>query len=198
MSTTSPISFGSNVASDADLRLCGDMQGKRVLEVGLGDPSSAVALAEAGAKVIVVDPSADAISDVRRRAESADVRVECHQSDLADLGFVSSASVDLVLVIHRLGDVDDLARLLRQLHRVLKTEMPLVVAMQHPAHGVTPGDAMTPARRYGADGHTLGQIFMTLQRSNFQVDQLHELDATNQRDPITPAVLVLRARKLGV
>lgn len=196
MSTTSPVSYGPNVASDADLRLCGDVQGKRVVEVGVGNPSSAIALAEAGAKVIVVDPSADAISAIRRRAESAEIRLECHESDLADLGFITSASVDLVLIVHRLGDVDDLPRLLRQLHRILKPQMPLVVAIEHPAHDVRAGDSMTPARRYGAGGRALGQIFMALQRSNFQIDQLHELDA--QRDALTPAVLVLRARKLGV
>lgn len=196
MSTPSPVSFGPNVASDADLRLCGDIQGKRVVEVGIGTPSSAVALAEAGAKVIVVDPSADAISAVRRQAEAAEVRVECHESDLADLGFITSASVDLALIVHRLGDVDDVARLLRQLHRILKPEMPLVLAMEHPAHDLRPGDATTPARPYGSDGRALGQIFMALQRSNFQVDQLHELD--DRRDALTPAVVVLRARKLGV
>lgn len=198
MSNTSPVSFGSHVSSDAELRLCGDVQGKRVVEVGVGKPSSAVALAEAGAKVIVVDPSADAIGEVRRRAEAAEVRVECHESDMADLGFVTSASVDLALLIHRMGDVDDLARLLRQLHRVLKTEMPLVIALEHPAHGLRSTDGIEPARRYGTDGRTLGQIFMTLQRSNFQVDQLHELDADNAPNALAPAVLVLRARKLGV
>lgn len=198
MSNSSPVSFGPHVVGDADLRLCGDTQGKRVVEVGVGRPSSAVALAEAGAKVIVVDPSPDAIGEVRRRAEAAEVRVECHESDLADLGFITSASVDLALLVHRLGDVDDLARLLRQLHRILKTEMPLVLAIEHPAHGLGPGNGLEPARRYGGGGRTLGELFMTLQRSNFQVDQLHELDAGNERDPLTPSVLVLRARKLGV
>jgi ubiquinone/menaquinone biosynthesis C-methylase UbiE len=198
MTNPSPVSYGPHVLGDADLRLCGDLQGKRVVELGIGRPSSALALAEAGAKVIVVDPSPEAIEEIRRRAEAAEVRVECHVSDLADLGFVTSASVDVVLLIHRMGDVDDLARLLRQLHRILKPEMHLVIAMEHPAHRVRAGDAMNPARRYGADSRTLGEIFMAFQRSNFQVDQLHELDADNERDALTPAVLVLRVRKLGV
>ena len=198
MSSAPPVSYGAHVVSDADLRLCGDVQGKRVVELGVADPPNAVGLALAGAKVIVVDPSADAISDVRRRAEAAEIRLECHQSDLADLGFVTSASVDVVLLVHRLGDVDDFARLLRQVHRILKPESPLVLAVEHPAHGITAGDAATPARRYGGAGRTLGELFMALQRSNFRVDVLHELDAVNRPDALAPAVLVLRARKLGV
>lgn len=198
MSSATPVSYGAHVANDADLRLCGDVQGKRVVELGLADPPNALGLAHAGAKVIVVDPSADAIADIRRKAEAAEVRLECHESDLADLGFVTSASVDVVLLVHRLSDVDDFARLLRQVHRILKPESPLVLAVEHPAAGVHPGDATTPARRYGETGRTLGELFMALQRSNFRVDVLHELDALDRRDAITPSVLVLRARKLGV
>jgi SAM-dependent methyltransferase len=198
MSSTHPVSYGAHVASEADLRLCGDVTGTRVVELGIADPPNAIGLALAGAKVIVVDPSAESIADVRRRAEDAEVRLECHQSDLADLGFITSASVDVVLLVHRLGDVDDLARLLRQAHRILKPDSPLVLAIAHPASAMTVGDAATPARRYGEGGRTLGELFMALQRSNFRVDVLHELDALDRRESLAPAVLVLRARKLGV
>ena len=194
MSSVHPVSYGANVASEADLRLCGDVQGKRVVELGVGDPPNAVSLATAGAKVIVVDPSADVIAESRRRAEAAEVRLECHQSDLADLGFVTSASVDLVLLVHRLGEVDDLARLLRQVHRILKPGSPLVLAVAHPAAGIDTASN----RRYGDGGRTLGELFMALQRSNFGVDVLHELDDLGRLESLAPAVLVLRARKLGV
>ena len=60
------------------------------------------------------------------------MRVECHQGDLADLGFATSGSVDLVVASHSLAGVDDLPRLLRQVHRVLKPGTPFVVAMPHP------------------------------------------------------------------
>ena len=198
MSSTPPVSFGAHVATDADLRLCGDVQGKRVVELGIADPSNALRLAHAGAKVIVVDPSPDRIADIRRQAETAEVRLECHVSDLADLGFVTSASVDVVLLVHKLGEVDDFARLLRQVHRILKPESPLVLATVHPAAGLHPASADTPAVRYGEGGRTLGELFMALQRSNFRVDVLHELDALDRSESIAPAVLVLRARKLGV
>jgi SAM-dependent methyltransferase len=194
MSTHPPVSYGPHVADDSELRLCGDLTGKRAVELGLHLAPNALALAKAGAKVIVVDPSDAAIAAVRRSAEAEDVRLECHASDLADLGFITSASVDLVLLVHRLTEIDDLARLLRQVHRVLKPEAPLVIATEHPASVLVRPE---PAR-YG-DGHRpIGELFMALQRANFRVDVIHELDAVDQAAPLAPAVLVLRARKLGV
>ena len=69
--------FGDDIAGERDLRLVGDVRGKRVLELGLppGPPNS-VALAQAGARVIAVDNSLDRIAAARRAAESPGVRVE--------------------------------------------------------------------------------------------------------------------------
>jgi len=39
---------------------------------------------------------------------------------------------------------------------------------------------------------------MAMQRTNFRIDVMHELPPTNARHALTPAVLVIRARKLGV
>ena len=88
------ISFGANVADDGELRLCGDISGKRVIELGVSSPPNAVAMARLGAKAIAVDPDPRAIDGLRLAADRAEVRVECHQGDLADLGFATSASVE--------------------------------------------------------------------------------------------------------
>lgn len=199
MSSTAAVSYGAHVVGDAELRLCGDVQGRRVVELGVADPPNAVALAQAGAKAIVVDPSAEVIADIRRRAEAAEVRIECHQADLADLGTITSASVDVVLLVHRLSDVEDVARLLRQAHRILKPDALFVLATEHPAAALAAaGEPGRPRRRYGESTRTLSELFMALQRANFGVDVLLELDPVDQRDAVAPAVLVVRARKLGV
>ncbi|HZX53692.1 MAG TPA: methyltransferase domain-containing protein, partial [Ilumatobacteraceae bacterium] len=186
-----------NVADDGELRLCGDIVGKRVLELGLGSNPNAVVMATRGAKSIALDPSADRIARLRAAAEAAEVKVECHQGELADLGFATSGSMDLVIASQSLDDVDDLPRLLRQVHRVLRTGAPFVVAMRHPVAAMFDDGDSTARRPYGADGVTFSELYMAFERTNFHFDAMYELQARQARDAVAPTVLVLRARKQG-
>lgn len=196
----SSIWYGAGVADDGELRLIGDLTGKRVIELGVAPtpsrlPPNSVVLAGAGAKTIVVDPDTHRIAEIRRRAVEAEVRVECHDGELADLGFATSGSVDLVLASRTIDHVDDLPRVLRQVHRVLRPEAAFVVALTHPVAAMFDGPGQ-PVHRYGSTVRPFGELFMSLERANFRVDAVHELlpDAT----AMVPAALVLRARKQGV
>lgn len=192
--------YGAGVADDSDLRLIGDLTGKRAIELGVAPtpsrlPPNSVMLALAGAKTIALDPSADRIAEVRRRATEAEVRVECHEGELADLGFATSGSVDLVVASRTFDQVDDLPRVLRQVHRVLRPDAAFVVALTHPVAAMFDGPGQ-PVHRYGSTVRSFSELFMSLERANFRVDVVHELmpDAS----AMVPAVLVLRARKQGV
>lgn len=195
--------FGRGVADDGEFRLCGDVAGKRVIELGATPASppivpNAIVLALAGAKAIAADPSAQRIADLRRAADAAEVRVECHQSELADLGFATSGSVDLVLATQTLDDIDDLPRLLRQVHRVLRPDATFVVSFTHPVAAIFDGGGGSPVRRYGSTARSISELFMSLERSNFRLDAVHELTPVAGRDGFVPTVLLLRARKQGV
>ncbi|MEP7113880.1 MAG: class I SAM-dependent methyltransferase [Ilumatobacteraceae bacterium] len=189
--------YGDNVADDGELRLCGDLVGKRALELGISSTSNAITMAAAGAKAIAVDPSSDKIARLRSAAEAAEVKVECHHGELADLGLVSSGSIDLAIAAHSLANIDDLPRLLRQVHRVLKSGAPFVVAMHHPVAAMFDGADSTARRAYGADGVTFGDLYMAFERTNFHFDAVYELNTRHVRDAVAPTVLVLRARKQG-
>ena len=189
--------YGDNVADDSELRLCGDIVGKRVLELGIASTSNAITMAAAGAKAIAIDPSADKIARVRAAAEAAEVKVECHRGELADLGLAISGSIDLVIASHSLANIDDLPRLLRQVHRVLKSGGPFVAAMHHPVAAMFDGGDPMARRPYGSDGVTFGELYMAFERTNFHFDAVYELNTRHVRDAIAPSVLVLRARKQG-
>jgi ubiquinone/menaquinone biosynthesis C-methylase UbiE len=189
--------YGDNVADDSELRLVGDIAGKRVLELGVASTSNSIAMAAAGAKAIALDPSSEKIARVRAAAEAAEVKVECHQGELADLGLHTSGSIDLVIAAHSLANVDDLPRLLRQVHRVLKPGGPFVVAMHHPVAAMFDGADPTARRRYGAASVTFSELYMAFERSNFHFDAMYELNTRHVRDAVSPSVLVLRARKQG-
>jgi SAM-dependent methyltransferase len=195
--TTPAIKFGRDIPDDRELRLCGDISGgKRAIELGVSRHQNAIAFALAGAKAFAVDPSPDSIARIRAAAAAAEVSIECHRGDLADLGFATSGSVSLVVADHTLVEFDDFSRLLRQVHRVLRASHPFVISVPHPFAGVHTSDQYgSKVNRYGTVGRTIGDWFIHLGRANFRVDQILELGVSDI-SPV-PTTLVLRARKEG-
>ena len=195
--TTSAISFGRDIPDDRELRLCGDISGgRRALELGVSREMNAIAFALAGAKSIAVDPDPSTIEHLRQAATKAEVTVECHVGDPADLGFATSGSIELVVANHTLVDVDDLGRQLRQVHRVLKASHPLLISVPHPFAGVHTTDQYgSKVHPYGTVGRTIGDWHTQLSRANFRVDHILELGVSNI-SPV-PTTLLLRARKEG-
>lgn len=189
------LSYGPELPDESELRLCGDPAGKRALELGVSDALNALALAEAGAKAMAIDPDPNRLASLRRAADDAGLRVECHEGDLADLGWATSASIDLVVAAGTLGGVDDLARVLRQVHRVLRPEAPLVLTAVHPARVLDLHDDDTP---YATSIRSIADWYMALYRANFRVDNLQEVFASQAPASRLPTAVILRARKLGV
>jgi len=195
--TTTPIRFGRDLPGDDELRLCGDLGGgKRALELGVGRHRNALAMALTGARALAVDPDATSLDDLRTRAAELEVTVQCRHGDLADLGDTMSATIDLVVADHSLTAVDDLGRVLRQVHRVMKSSRPFVIAVPHPFAGVYTTDQYgSKVHPYGTVGRPIGDWFIQLTRANFRVDQILELGVSEIK-PV-PTTLVLRAVKEG-
>ena len=184
------ITYGSGIPGDAELRLCGDVSdAKRAVELGVSDWFNSLVFTADGAKAIAVDPDPDRIGDLRRRAHDQEVTVQCIEADLADLGEITSGTVSVVVAAQTINGVEDLGRLLRQVHRILIPSMPFVISVPHPY------DAVEPDHPYGSGERTVSSWFTALGRANFRVDQLHELGVGPER--AAPSTLILRARKEG-
>ena len=117
-----------------------------MLQLGCGSGAEAIAMARQGARVISVDPSLHRIETARANADAAEVKIELHQSDLAELPFLRADSLDLALSVYALANVDDLDRVFRQVHRVLHTECHLVFSMPHAAYAMFDPDSATRPR----------------------------------------------------
>jgi SAM-dependent methyltransferase len=222
---TDVVHYGNDVPDESELRLCGDVKGKRVLELGCGAAQNSIAFAKQGAKAIGVDASAAQLAYGRRLAEAEEVKVELHEGDLADLGFVTSGSIDLAFSANSLNFVDDINRAFRQVHRVLKADAPFVFSVPHPVRlAVNPdSDPALLLRRALSDNssvkrrwndvelteypRSISTLFTGLQRANFRVDTILEPETRPGRnhsalwrevDASIPPILVMRARKLGV
>ena len=192
------VSFGASVYNDDELRVCGEVRGKRVLELGLfGTVPNSVAMAARGARSIAIDPSKEHVQRARQAARNADVAVEFHEGQLADLGFLMNAVVDLAVCVHHITLDTDIARLFRQVHRVLRPEAGFVFALPHPTAMIFDGGDPVAKRRYGDTSPTIGDLTMALQRANFTIDVMHELTPLHQPNAVVPSTLVVRARKLG-
>lgn len=213
--------YGPDIADESDLRLLGDLRRKRVLELGCGAAPASVAFARHGAIAIAVESSADLAALARRRCEQEEVRVELRHGDLADLAFVRADSVDVVFSAYALAYVEDLSRVFRQVHRVLKVGAPLVFSLPHPFYDLIDEDGHQPLlvrRSYfdrtslGEDAgearrhHTISDLYTELFRSSYRVDAILEPQPSSSgprsglwREPFRyiPRTLVVRARKEG-
>ncbi|SKB09644.1 class I SAM-dependent methyltransferase [Aeromicrobium choanae] len=93
----------------------------RVLDLGGGTGSDAVRVAALGHRVVVVDPSPDALAASARRAAEAGVDVEGRLGDSTDLAeHVPPASVDLVICHGVLEHVVDPAQAVGAARAVLR------------------------------------------------------------------------------
>lgn len=216
--------YGPDLPNDGDLRLVGEVKGKRVVDLGCGGGQASIAFAKQGASVTGVDFSAEQLSHARRLSDAEGVKLEWRQADIADLAFLRSDSVDLVFSADALGYVEDLGRVFRQVHRVLKVGAPLVFSLPHPASALIDEEAEQPLlvrRPYfdtrpitvERDGHsfdvyphTFAEIFMGLMRASYRVEAILEPEPVSSgprsafwRDAFrfVPRTMVIKARKAG-
>jgi 2-polyprenyl-3-methyl-5-hydroxy-6-metoxy-1,4-benzoquinol methylase len=221
---TDVVSYGPDIATEAQYRLLGSVEDKRILQLGCGSGAESVALARQGARVIAVDPSRRRIETARAHIEQAEVKVELHQSDLAELPFVRADSIDVAVSVFALANVDDLDRVFRQVHRVLHPECVFVFSLPHPAYAMLDPDRGDPpaiirsyfdraGRPWSTDTEqgeervrTIAEIHTSLARANFRTDAIIEAEPTDGSPSRfwtpamrwAPATLVIRARKEGI
>jgi SAM-dependent methyltransferase len=221
---TDRVVYGPDIVDERDLRLLGQLEGKRILELGTGNGSNAVVLARAGAKVISVDTDATNLARARALADEHEVKVELHEGDLGDVPFVRADAVDLVLSVYALAGVESIDRVFRQAHRVLRPECSLVFSVPHPAWALIDPASPDPLRiahswfdreprtwhagdRSGTE-HPRGfaELVGGLHRANFRVETVIEPGPTaglrtawwSEAMRNVPATLILRARKQGI
>jgi SAM-dependent methyltransferase len=200
----------NDAPTDQELRLLGDLKGKRVLDLGCGSGSAAIAFAQQGAIVIALDSDDSGLVRARARAEQAEVKVEWRTGDLADLAFLRAESIDAAFSGSSVAEVDDAARLFRQVQRVLKPNGPFVFSYAHPmslcvdASGVITRSYFDPGPidvdRDGASVRVhvrdIGDVFTELGRAGFRVDTILEPRPSRPGARI-PDTIVWRARKEG-
>ncbi len=194
------VDLGLGVETTLDRRLIGYVSGRRILELGCGEGHAAVGLALRGARVTAIDEDVTQLRAGRELAVKHETTVEFHQTKLADLAFLTADQVDLAISVSALCFVEDIDRVIRQVHRVIKPGGHLLISLPHPA--ALCADQNNPAltiRAWTEDRpvegryvHNVESIVSSLCRAKFVVDTVLERHVD---DHPLPATLLARARK---
>lgn len=194
------VDLGLGVEPALDRRLIGHAAGRRILELGCGGGHAAVGLALRGARVTAIDDDVGQINAGRELAIRCETTVEFHQTQLADLAFLTADQIDLAISVTSLSFVEDLDRVVRQVHRVIKPGGHLLISLPHPA--ALCADPQNPAltvrpwngeRRVGERYiHNIESVVSSMCRAKFVVDTVLERHID---DGMLPATLLVRARK---
>lgn len=184
--------YGPGLPEEGTLRLIGgDMRAKRVLTLGCGHGAACLSFARASAVTVAVEPSAEVARRVREEAEAEGLRIELRETDLADLAFLRAESMDLAFSAHELAYVENLGRVLRQVHRSLRRGSPLIFSLPHPfAQTLSEsGTSLVLSRSYfepepwaGGGASTLprpylrsiGEVVAELGRAGYRVEAIAE------------------------
>lgn len=215
--------YGPDIPTESTLRLLGDLKGKRVLELGCGGAQCSIAFARSGAAAIGVDTSSAQLAHAQKLCTAMEVKVELRHADMAELAFLRADSVDVAFSAYAFQYVEDLNRVFRQVHRVLKVGSPLVFSLPHPSWSIIAEDQPDPtighsyfdrqASREVWDGveftihrHSFSDLYGALTRASYRVDLILEPPPVpsaprswlwNDAMEFVPRTLIVRARKEG-
>lgn len=170
--------------------LLGDLEGRRVVELGCGGAECSVAFAERGADVTGVDLSAEHLAYGRELVEARGVDVDLQQGDVTDLA-LPEAAFELAFSAFVYMWVEDVAAFFAEAFRVLEPGGRFVVSGPHPFYDVLDRESLGLKSSYnepGAEVHEgedadmvlyprrFSDLHGALTGAGFQVDGVHEPD----------------------
>jgi ubiquinone/menaquinone biosynthesis C-methylase UbiE len=124
--------YGPWAPTENELRLLGDVQGKRILEVGCGGGQCSIAFAKQGALAAGLDLSDEQLAFARELAAREGVSVPFIQGNAEDLSPFEDSSWDIVFSAYAFHYVENMDRCLAECHRVLRPGGLLAFSLDHP------------------------------------------------------------------
>ena len=188
------VHYGPFCPGERDLKLIGDVRGKRVLELACGAAQNSIALAKWGARVVAIDISANQLCEAKRLVSREGVDVALLRGDAENLKMFPDDAFELIVTSFGLEFVPDLQSCLMECARVLGQGGRLVACTTHPLaafewdesqKALVVGNYFDPPveiwNESGQSGNdavtyfrTIGEMFSMLTGAGFQVDQVVE------------------------
>ncbi|WP_047980294.1 class I SAM-dependent methyltransferase [Ornithinibacillus contaminans] len=135
--------FGPFAPTEDELKLFGEIQDKKVLDIGCGSGHSLKYMGDKGAKELWgLDLTTKQIETAREVLHSQSPPVTLFESPMEVNPGIPSDYFDIAYSIYALGWTVDLAKTLTHIHRYLKPGGRLVFSWEHPMHDrVKPTDS---------------------------------------------------------
>jgi ubiquinone/menaquinone biosynthesis C-methylase UbiE len=130
--------WGHRMPRERELRLLGDVSGKRALVLGCGGGQDVIALARLGAADLAgVDFSQAQLAHARRALEAANVACELHEASVSALPMFRDRRFDLVVSVHVLSYVEHVRECFEEVVRLLAPGGIFAFSTQHPVDCAT-------------------------------------------------------------
>jgi 2-polyprenyl-3-methyl-5-hydroxy-6-metoxy-1,4-benzoquinol methylase len=120
--------------NENDLKLLGDVKGKRVLELGCGGAFNGIVLAKHGAIVSGLDLSEEQLIQAKNNAKNQGVLIDLFQGNMENLSCFKSNSFDIVISIMAMMYVEDMHQVFNEVKRVLKPNGIFLYSTCHPIY----------------------------------------------------------------
>lgn len=217
------IHYGPGSPGENQLKLLGNIKGKKILEIGCGGAQCGIAMAKKGAKVIGIDISEKQLEFAKKLAQRNKVRIKFYLGDIKNLKQIKSESQDIVFSAWALHYVDNLTKCFKEVYRVLRKGGLFIFSLDHPFFrtaiktkesyfktGEYTEVFSDKSKKFVAYTHTVSELFNTLVGEGFIVKKIVEPDSrkkskddpwyglwdfTKERLNMIPPTIIFKARK---
>lgn len=161
-------------------RMIGNVEGKRVLDIGCGEGYCSRIFAKAGAEVTGIDISEIMIKAAREEERRHPLGVKYLVADAAKLDMLDSECFDVAFCYMAMGDIENYEGAIAEASRVLKTGGRFVVVMEHPCFstrfidGKRVGGWETRVREDGSKEYLYYRVEDYSQRHSFAFEWKHD------------------------
>ncbi|MEQ8188088.1 MAG: tetratricopeptide repeat protein [Candidatus Eremiobacterota bacterium] len=130
--STYVVHYGPLSSGEEDLRLMGDVSGKKILDLGCGEGQNSIALARQGARVTALEFSEEKLAFAAKIAREADVTVKFVCDDIEKISSLEGQKFDIVLSSFTISCIEDISRVFVNVRRVVKDGGFFVFSLEHP------------------------------------------------------------------
>jgi len=157
--------WGVHTPYEKELKLLGNIKGKKILEAGCGGGQSSIALAKKGAICTGIDLSKEQLKFAEELAKKEKVKVKFVKGNFQDLlKYFKPNSFDIVISAWAFQYSPNLKKLFKQNYILLKKNGLFVFSMPHPFHDII------NANEFKKTG------YIKLERSYFKTGRYEEIE----------------------
>jgi len=137
---TNTVHYGPLCPGEDVLKLLGNIDSLKAIDLGCGAGQNAVALAKSKAKVTAVDFSINQLKEADDLAKRENVTVEFLSYDLTSMPGLDNESFDIALSVCAMAFIKNFEAAFSETYRILKPGGKFIVSVMHPMQYILDGE----------------------------------------------------------